>query len=141
MPKQEIILALVFPQEKPKSADDKYADIYLINASDREIAVGTSAEFFQTTDEQTGEGITTGPNGLEAIIKPKSALKVGDVEWWELDSALGFDVYYRVPGRYCKKPDEGTFVHYSYNLKQAGKESDIDVLGKKGSVIKGTRVK
>lgn len=141
MPKPEIVLALVFPDEKPKSADDKYADIYLINSSDREIAVRTSAQFFHTVDENSGEGVTTGPLGLEAVLKPSFALKVGDIRWWELDSALGFDVYFRVPSRYCKKPDDGREVHYSYNLKQKGAERQIDSLGRSGHILKGKLVK
>ena len=122
-------ICAVVDTDDHKSPDDVVSIIYLINTTDQDFVIKTKADFFQTVDEETGKGITHGPKAKQTTLKANSYAKVGDILGWELDSCLGFDVFY-------KGTLDEEFIHLSYNFR-GGKECKLPLLDQDGSVYEG----
>lgn len=123
----DVILALVYLPTK--SADDVFAEIYLINTASKVCRVRTQGDFWLTVDDASGQAVKHGSSAIEHELKPKQAAKAGNILGWELDSALGFDVW-------LQKFGEKSWTHRAYNLKGGGKEELLPVIKKKGVIRK-----
>jgi hypothetical protein len=93
-----------------KTADDKYADIYLLNRGNESFEIEAAADFSTTVNEDIGQTLVHGSRPNTLILSPGAYALVGDIIEWELDSALWFDIFFR------KK--KGTQWYWlSYHLK------------------------
>lgn len=88
-------LLVMVPLDDTVSASQVTHDLYCFNAAEpggSYISVSAEADFFTTTDDDTGEGIHHGPKPVEVNLAPGECAKVGDIEGWERDSGMNFEL-------------------------------------------------
>ena len=71
-------LLVMVPLEDATSASQATHDLYCFNATESDISVSAEADFFTTTDDDSGEGIHHGPKPVEVTLAPGECAKVGD---------------------------------------------------------------
>lgn len=98
-----------------EACDNVTEELYVLNTTEIQFTVKAKAEFCVTVDDESGAYIRHGPKAVEHKLKPKEWVKVGDIQGWEWDSALLFDLVYK-----CNK--FRTFS-ISYDLKGCRKEN------------------
>lgn len=88
-------LLVMVPLDDTVSPSQVTDDLYCFNAAepgDSYISVSAEGDFFTTTDDDTGEGIHHGPKAVAVTLAPGECAKVGDIEGWEWDSGMNFDL-------------------------------------------------
>ena len=88
-------LLVMVPLDDTTSPSEVTDDLYCFNAAepgDSYISVSAEADFFTTTDDDTGEGIHHGPKSEAVTLAPGECAKVGDIEGWEWDSGMNFEL-------------------------------------------------
>ena len=97
-------------------------DLYCFNAAepgDSYISVSAEADFFTTTDDDTGEGIHHGPKPEAVTLAPGECAKVGDIEGWEWDSGMNFELIIHAGVDIDFESTDRRF-RLGYNLKSSG---------------------
>jgi hypothetical protein len=114
-----LVLGLVLNPHS-KTADDKYADIYLWNNGQSSIQVETRSGFSVTANEQTGDSLVHGAKSKLLTLRTGEYAWVGDIIEWELDSALWFDIYF--------KDGDKKWMWLGYNLGRSYSKSIVPQL-------------
>lgn len=97
-------LLVMVPLEGVISASQVTHELYCFNATESGMWVSAEADFFTTTDEDTGEGIHHGPQPVvdPVLLTRGECTKVGDIEGWEWDSGMSFDLTVEIYRKGCR---------------------------------------
>ncbi len=123
--------AVLIQGVESRTADDVVEIIYLQNDTDRTYVAKVRADFFTTVDDESGEALHHGPAGTEVELAPGERARVGDIVGWEWDSALGFDIEFRLA-----EDDGSRRVHY--DLQAGGRKRHVAGLGQVYEVAPST---
>ncbi len=108
-------------------ADAPTHDIYCYNNTEIEMEISAEAAYFTTVDEDSGEGITHGPEAASWDLDPGEYAKVGDIKGWEWDSALSMSLVYQINGR---------SFEIGYDLKRGGSKKATLPGKQKGYIVR-----